>query len=67
MVSTNDKLVDLFLNKKIKFTDIQKFLFKIINYDEFKKLKSKKPKNVKEINKLNEIVNSKMNKIVYKI
>ena len=67
LVSTNDKLVDLFLNKKIKFTDIQKFLFKIINYDEFKKLKSKKPKNVKEINNLNEIVNSKMNKIVYKI
>ena len=67
LVSTNDKLVDLFLNKKIKFTDIQKFLFKIINYDEFKKLKSKRPKNVKEINNLNEIVNSKINKIVYKI
>ena len=67
LVSTNDKLVDLFLNKKIKFTDIQKFLFKIINYDEFKKLKSKKPKNVKEINNLNKIVNSKINKIVYKL
>ena len=67
LVSTNDKLVDLFLNKKIKFTDIQKFLFKIINYDEFKKLRSKMPKNVQEINNLNKIVNSKINKIVYKI
>jgi len=67
LVSTNDKLVDLFLNKKIKFTDIQKFLFKIINYYEFKKLKSKMPKNVQEINNLNKIVNSKINKIVYKI
>jgi len=67
LVSTNDKLVDLFLNKKIKFTDIQKFLFKIINYDEFKKIKSKMPKNVQEINSLNKIVNSKINKIVYKI
>jgi 1-deoxy-D-xylulose-5-phosphate reductoisomerase len=67
LVLTNDKLVDLFLNKKIKFTDIQKFLFKIINYDEFKKLKSKMPKNVQEINNLNKIVNSKINKIVYKI
>ena len=67
LVSTNDKLVDLFLNKKIKFTDIQKFLLKKINYDEFKKLKSRKPKNVKELNNLNEIVNSKINKIVYKI
>ncbi len=67
LVSSNDTLVDLFLNKKIKFTDIQKFLFKIINYEKFKKLKSKKPKNVKEIIILNEIVNSKINKIVYKM
>ena len=67
LVSSNDKLVELFLNKKIKFTDIQKFLFKIINYDEIKKLKSKKPRNVKEINNLNKIVNSKINKIVYKL
>ena len=67
LVLSNDKLVELFLNKKIKFTDIQKYLFKIINYEEFKKLKSKKLRNVKEINNLNEIVNSKINKIVYKI
>ncbi len=67
LVSSNDKLVELFLNKKIKFTDIQKILFKVINYIEFKKLKSKKPKNIKEINNLNKIVNSKINKIVYKI
>ena len=67
LVSTNDKLVDLFLNKKIKFTDIQKILFKIINSNEAKKLKSKRLKNVKEIINLNEIVNSKINKIVYKM
>ena len=67
LVSTNDKLVDLFLNKKIRFIDIQKILFKIINSNEVKKLKSKRPKNVKEIINLNEIVNSKINKIVYKM
>jgi 1-deoxy-D-xylulose-5-phosphate reductoisomerase len=67
LVSSNDKLVELFLNKKIKFTDIQKILFKVINYIEFKKLKSKKLKNIKEINNLNKIVNSKINKIVYKL
>ena len=67
LVSSNDKLVDFFLNKKIKFTDIQKILFKIINYNQFKKLKLKKPKNVKEIINLNKIVNSKINKIVYKL
>ncbi len=67
IVLSNDKLVDLFLNKQIKFTDIQKFLFKIIKIKEFKRLKSKKPKTVKEIINFNEIVNSKINKIVYKM
>ena len=67
LVSSNDKLVELFLNKKIKFTDIQKILFKIINYTEFKKLKYRKPKNLKEIINLNKIVNTKITKIVYKI
>ena len=67
LVSSNDKLVELFLNKKIKFTDIQKILFKIINYTEFKKLKYRKPKNLKEIINLNKIVNTKITKIVYKM
>ena len=67
LVSSNDKLVEFFLNKKIKFTDIQKILFKLINLKEFKKLKSKKPKKVKEIIDLHKIVNTKINKIVYKL
>ena len=67
LVLSNDKLVELFLNKKIKFTDIQKILFQIINDGKFKKFKFKKLKNVKEIIKLDEIVDSKINKIVYKI
>ena len=66
LVSSNDKLVEFFLNKKIKFTDIQKILFKLINLKEFKKLKTKKPKSVKEIINLDKIVNTKINKIVYK-
>ena len=66
LVSSNDKLVEYFLNKKIKFTDIQKFLFKIINFNEFKTLKSRKIKNIAQIINLNEIVNSKITKIVYK-
>ena len=67
LVSSNDKLVEFFLNKKIKFTDIQKILFKFINLKEFKKLKSKKPKRLKEIINLDKIVNTKINKIVYKL
>ena len=39
IVSANDCLVELFLNKKIKFIDIQRELFKIINNIEFKKFK----------------------------
>ena len=67
LVLSNDKLVKFFLNKKIKFTDIQKILFKIIRDNKFKKFKFKKLKNVKEIIKLDQIVDSKINKIVYKI
>ena len=67
LVSSNDKLVEYFLNKNIKFTDIQKILFKLINLKEFKILKSKKPKSIKEIINLDKIVNSKINKIVYKL
>ena len=67
LVLSNDKLVEFFLNKKIKFTDIQKILFKLINLKEFKQLKSKKPKRVKEIINLDKIVNIKINKIVYKL
>ena len=61
IVSANDTLVNLFLNKKIKFTEIQKKLFKIINYKEFSKYKKKSPKNVKDILDLNDYVRFKIN------
>ena len=61
IVSANDTLVNLFLNKKIKFTDIQKKLFKIINYKEFSKYKKISPKNVKDILYLNDYVRLKIN------
>ncbi len=59
MVSANDELVDLFLKNKIKYNDIVKNLFKIINLKKFKKLKLKKPKNVNQIHKLNHYVRLK--------
>ena len=49
MVSANDTLVDLFLNKKISFHEIYKNLNTIINLKEFSKLKSIKPKNLSQI------------------
>ena len=61
IVSANDELVDLFLKKKIKYTDISRRLFKIINQNEFKKLKSILPLKISEIMKLNKYVRFKIN------
>jgi len=60
IVSANDKLVNLFLNNKIKFTDISNILLKITNITEFNKFKLKKPKNIDEINDLADYVSLKI-------
>jgi len=60
IVSANDKLVELFLKNKIKFTDIQKNLFKIIKKKEFQKFKKKLPVNIKDITNLNDYVRLKI-------
>ncbi len=49
LISSNDVLVDCFLNKMIKFTDINNNLKKILNLSEFKQLKRVYPKNLKQI------------------
>jgi len=59
IVSANDTLVELFLNNKIKFIDIQKKLFKIINKKKFLKLRNKYPKKIQDIVKLNNYVRLK--------
>ena len=66
IVSANDKLVELFLKKKIKFTDIQKKLFHIIKSNEFSKYKKIIPKKAKDILELNNYVRLKVLKNVYK-
>ena len=63
IVSANDELVKMFLDKKIKFLDISKMLLKFINQDEFKKYSSKIPKNIDEIKQLNDYVRLKINTI----
>ena len=63
IVSANDCLVKNFLNKKIKFLDISKFLLKIIKDKEFQKFKKKKPLNIKEIQSLNKYVSLKTNSL----
>ena len=67
IVSANDALVELFLKNKIKFIDIQKKLFKIIQLNEFLKFKKIYPNNIKDILNLNEYVRLKTIKNVYKI
>ena len=63
IVAANDKLVDMFLNNKIKFSDISKNLLKIINTNEFKKFKSVTPKNIDQIEQLNKYVSLKINSL----
>ena len=60
IVSANDKLVNLFLSGKIKFIDISSILLKICNMPKFTKFKSKKPKNIVEINNLSDYVSLKI-------
>jgi 1-deoxy-D-xylulose-5-phosphate reductoisomerase len=60
IVSANDKLVNLFLCGKIKFRDISNNLIKICNMPQFTKFKSKKPKNIDDINNLANYVSLKI-------
>ena len=59
VVSANDTLVELFLNNKIKFIDIQKKLFKILNKKKFLKFKNKYPKKIQDIVELDNYVRLK--------
>jgi len=61
IVSANDSLVHLFLEDKIKFTDISKILLKTLNMREFVKYKSITPRNIEEITKLSNYVSLKIN------
>ena len=56
LISANDTLVDLFLNNKIKFIDINKYLNIIINLKEFTKLKLMQPSSVNQIINLSKYV-----------
>ena len=63
IVSANDKLVNLFLNNKIKFTDISNILLKICSLSEFSRFKLIQPKNIDEINNLADYVSLKIDSL----
>ena len=60
IVSANDELVDLFLEGKIIFQDIVKYLHKILQMKEFLKFKKRVPKKYEELIKLNNFVRLKI-------
>ena len=66
IVSANDCLVELFLNEKIGFSNIQKELFKIVQSKEFVSYKKKVPNKIEDILNLNNYVRLKLLKKVYK-
>jgi 1-deoxy-D-xylulose-5-phosphate reductoisomerase len=65
IVLANDELVNLFLLKKLSFTDINNFLQKLINMQQIINLSKNKPGNINSTISLKELVRKKINKIIY--
>ena len=65
IVLANDELVNLFLLKKLNFTDITSLLQKLINMKVFKNLNQNKPGNIKSIIYLNKFIREQINKMIY--
>jgi 1-deoxy-D-xylulose-5-phosphate reductoisomerase len=63
IVSANDILVEKFLQKKIKFTDISSMLMAIVKNKKFLKFKQIKPKKVEDIVNLSNYVRLKINSL----
>ena len=63
IVTINDKLVNKFLRNEISFIEISKILLKVINFKEFKKYKSIKPRNVAQIEQLQDYVSLKIDSL----
>ena len=59
LISANDELVNLYIQNKIKFLDINKILKKIIKLKKYSNLIKKKPKKISDIITLSEEVRLK--------
>ena len=64
IVLANDVLVNLFLLKKINFTDIIILLLKLINMKEFKRYNDKKPGSINSIIALNGKIKTAINEMI---
>ena len=63
LITANDEMVKLFLEKKIRYKDINKKIYKVISSKEFNKYKKITPKNLNKIIELNKFVRFKMNSL----
>jgi 1-deoxy-D-xylulose-5-phosphate reductoisomerase len=64
IVLANDELVNLFLLKKLDFTDINIFLHKLINMKEIVNLSKKKPRSIETIIFIKELIKKKIYKLI---
>ena len=64
IVLANDELVNLFLLKKINFTDITDILLRLINMKQIKNYYQKKPGSISSIITLNRDIRVKINKMI---
>jgi 1-deoxy-D-xylulose-5-phosphate reductoisomerase len=65
IVLANDELVNLFLLKKLNFTDINNCLQKLINMKKIVNLSQMKPGSIDSIISLKELIKKKIYKIIY--
>ena len=63
VVSANDELVNLFLKRKINYSQFQQKLLSTINLKEFQAYKNKKPIDIGEISRLNNYVRLKIKEL----
>ena len=61
LITTNDELVEMFLNKKIEFNQISFYLIKIIKFKLFKKYYKIRPKSIEEIMKVKNLTKKFIN------
>ena len=66
LVSLNDKLVELFLKKKITYFDLCKKILKTTKLKSFKRFKKIQPKTIDEIINLSKYINTNFEKLMYK-
>ena len=67
LISSNDELVELYIQNKIKFLQINKILLKVLNIKQYSNLVKKKPKKISDIINLSQEVRLKTRNLCIKL